>query len=354
MASAVHQVMGVFAERDAVGCHTLALRDALRRRGVESRIFAEDVAAGSEQAHPIDELVARPDDGSTVLIYQASTFAEAAEVCAARGEPLVVNYHNITPARFFARWEPTTTAELAAARCQVAQLASRATLAIADSTYNAHELIDMGYHHVEVAPVLIDLDRMRAPRARSAWPDRPGARWLFVGRIAPNKAQHEVVKAFAVFRRLFDRQAVLALPGRSSSHSYQVAVDALITSLGLDDAVMRPGSVADEDLAALYRDADVFVCLSEHEGFCNTVVEAMAFGVPVVANSAAALPETVGDAAVVLHRPSSAVVAAAVHRVTSDPRVRDALVAAGYRRQQRFDLGRSAERACDLVLEAGR
>ena len=124
MVDAIHQVIGVFAGRDAVGGHTLALRDALRARGFESEIFADEISDGvTGLARPISHLERRNDDGDTILVYQASTYAPAADLVAERTEPLVVNYHNITPAEFFTRWEPLVARSLLAAREQVRQLA---------------------------------------------------------------------------------------------------------------------------------------------------------------------------------------------------------------------------------------
>jgi L-malate glycosyltransferase len=351
MARAVHQVLGTFADRDAVGCHALALREALRSRGVDSEIYADEITEGARGlALPIEALARLPRDPESVLVYQAAGFAPAADTAARRNETFVVNYHNVTPSGFFTPWEPTVAPTLDAARLQLGRLAPQTVLAIADSRFNRHDLLDMGYHRVEVVPVLIDTQRLTTI-GRSLWPERPGTRWLFVGRIAPNKAQHEVIKSFAVYRQLDDPDAVLALPGRSSSHRYRAALDAFIAALDLDSAVLRPGSLPDAELGALYRDADVFVCLSHHEGFCNTVIEAMAFGVPVVSGSEAALPETIGPAGLLLDRASPALVAAAVRRVVTDSQVRHSLVEAGLVRHSLFALASAADRICDLVLQ---
>src|SRR6202035_4161537 len=114
------------------------------------------------------------------------------------------------------------------------------------------------------------------------------------------KCQHDVIGAFAVYRRLFDPEATLTLVGGSAAPRYEQALRALAGELELDGAVRCAGTVPRSHLTALYRTADVLVCLSEHEGFCVPLIEAMALGVPVVAYAAAAIPDTVGDAAVLL------------------------------------------------------
>jgi glycosyltransferase involved in cell wall biosynthesis len=176
-----------------------------------------------------------------------------------------------------------------------------------------------------------------------------GARWLFVGRVAPNKAQHDVVKAFAWYRRVFDAGASLTLVGGVSAGSYWSALERFVDGLGLSGVVRLAGSVSDAELEGLYRSADVFVCLSEHEGFCVPLLEAMAHGVPVVAFGAAAVPETLGDAGLVLASKRPGLVAEAVGRVMRDEGLRARLVGAGRRRLEHFSLARTRRTLLDAL-----
>ncbi len=168
-----------------------------------------------------------------------------------------------------------------------------------------------------------------------------GGLWLFVGRLVPNKCQHDVVAAFAAYRRVFDAGARLVLVGGVSSASYAQAVRAQVEGLGLSGVVELVGSVSDAELVRWYGRASVFVCVSEHEGFCVPLVEAMAAGVPVVAFGAAAVPETVGAGGLVLGDKSPLVVAAAVDRVLGDGVVRERLVGAGRGRVGELSLARA-------------
>jgi glycosyltransferase involved in cell wall biosynthesis len=181
------------------------------------------------------------------------------------------------------------------------------------------------------------LDRLRHDKGASS-------HWLFVGRLAPNKCQHDVVKAFAVFRHLYDPSARLSLVGGTASDRYRHAVESFVAALGLADSVDLAGSVTPQALATYYRSADVFVCLSEHEGFGIPLLEAMYHGVPVVAFAAAAVPETVGAAALLLPTKAPATVAAAVQRVLSDDVVGRQLSAAGRDRVVCFDLAETRSR----------
>lgn len=354
----VDQIVPSFAGRDAIGTHVLHTRDVLRRAGYRSDVWAIDVLPEvRDQARPLRELSPAPQPG-TWWLFHHSIGTPAAELFAARPEPKLLDYHNITPAALIERWAPWVRDEVELGRRQLAELAPACFFALADSAYNAAELTEVGYRHATVVPPLFDLTsferavdpdaerRLRAARAGG------GSDWLFVGRLSPHKAQHQLVKALAAYRRLFDPEARLHLVGTGLGEDYPRALRRYAERLGVGDAVDIPGLVSAGELAAFYRVADVFVCASEHEGFCVPVVEAMHLGVPVVARAAAAVPETLGGAGLVLHDRSTLALAVAVHHVLSRPAVRHTLVAAGRARAQDFSLDAGRRRLLQAVEEA--
>jgi glycosyltransferase involved in cell wall biosynthesis len=289
----------------------------------------------------------------TALMYQLATGSPLAAWLRDRSEPTFVNYHNVTPARFFDAWSCETAAGLAAGRAQLESLARTAVAGIAVSAYNEAERVEAGYRATAVAPVLIDLEALSAHAADDAGDveARVGLRVLFVGRVTPNKAQHDLIKALAVYRRLYDPRARLHLVGGVAAPRYQTALEGFVAALGLEEAVTLTGAVPAGVLAAHYRNADVFVCLSEHEGFCVPLLEAMHHGLPVIAYAAAAVPETLAGAGVLLTDKSPATVAAAIHAVVSNAGVRDALVAAGRTRLEDFTLARTRARYVELFTD---
>jgi glycosyltransferase involved in cell wall biosynthesis len=289
-------------------------------------------------------------------VYQLATGSSLAAWLRERPEPTFVNYHNVTPARFFDAWSFETAAGLAAGRTQLEALARSAVAGIAVSLYNEAELVEAGYRTTAVAPVLIDLEELSAQATGDAGADVEAVRGeglsvLFVGRITPNKAQHDLIKALAVYRRLYDPRARLHLVGGVAAPRYQTALEGFVAALGLEEAVTLTGAVPAGVLAAHYRNADVFVCLSEHEGFCVPLLEAMHHGLPVIAYAAAAVPETLAGAGVLLTDKSPATVAAAIHAVVSNAGVRDALVAAGRTRLEDFTLARTRARYVELFTD---
>lgn len=353
----LHQFVPTF-EPGAVGAHMLELQRLWRESGRgESEIFTEHSRWPGVEAHRFDEYGTKkfPAGRDDVLVYQMAIGSVVADFVGRRRERLVLNHHNLTPVEYLEKWEPTATWGVQWGHKQLRELSGRATLAVAVSEYNAAQLRDAGYRHVEVAPLFVNVDAMDSDReaesveALSSAKSDGGVDWLFVGRLAANKCQHDVIRAFAMYRRVYNPSARLHLVGGGGGESYRAALDGLVSTLGLRGAVSITGPVSAGALAAYYRTADVFVCLSEHEGFCAPLLEAMHHSLPVVAHAAAAVPETLGAAGVLLPSKEPAVVAAAVDRVLSDQAVWWSLVNAGRKRLQDFSLERTRARWLEVL-----
>ena len=350
--TAVHQFVPTLAPRDAAGSHYLAVQQTLRDAGYRSDIYCYEAKEEyKRRAHPFASFSGAVRGEPTWLLYHSSVGSPVADFVAGRDEPLIVDYHNITPAPFFARWEPAVAAALMKGRRQLATLEPRAELGIAHSAFSAQELNELGYARTSVVPLLVDLDVFDAAPADPVTLGRladarsgGGVDWLFVGRLAPNKAQHDLVKAFAAYRRLFDPRARLHLIGASSSHLYETALFGFVEALGLTDAVEITGGVSAGALTAHYESADVYVMASEHEGFCVPLLEAMHHRVPIVAYSATAIPETLGDAGLLLDAKDAYTVATAVHRVVTDEALRTQLIDAGADRLRDLDITKARKK----------
>jgi glycosyltransferase involved in cell wall biosynthesis len=357
---AIHQFVPV-VEPGAVAAHTRAARGLIRGAGYRSEIFASEVhpACNGWGVRPFRDygraVRAHADD---VLVYQMAIGSVVADFLLGRRERLVVNHHNLTPLRYFDGWDPVAAGGVVWGRHQLRALAERAVLGIAVSAYNEHDLVEAGFRETTVAPFLVDPGFATQPpddavvtRLRSAR-ERGGTDWLFVGRIAPNKAQHDLIKALAVYRRRHDPGARLHLVGGGVDTTYGRTLRRFADALGLSDAVALPGAVDPAALAAYYTCTDVFVSTSEHEGFCVPLVEAMHHDLPVVAHAAAAIPETLADAGLLLDVKDPYTVATAVSRVLGDERVRAHLVARGRARREQFALDRTGPRFIEALRTA--
>ncbi|MCL2393112.1 MAG: glycosyltransferase family 4 protein [Acidimicrobiaceae bacterium] len=341
----IDQYVPGFMKHDAIGNHSLQIRSLLRGRGIESDIYSESIDPRvASEARSYHE--ARPQPGD-VVIYHSSTHSGIAEWLtehAARGVTVVSDYHNITPSSYFRRWEPAAAESMDLARSEFEAMAPIVGLAMADSQFNEKDLVAAGYARTATAHLLVDLEEYhRAPDGRTLdrlrrQKERGGANWLFVGRIAPNKCQHDIIGAFAAYRRFFDPLARLTLVGGATAVRYLRALEQLAESLELGDSVTIADAVPFPDLLAHFSAADVFVCLSEHEGFCVPVLEAMELGIPVVAFDAAAVPETLAGSGVLLPNKDPWVVANAVAGLLADADRRMQLVAAARERARELSL----------------
>jgi glycosyltransferase involved in cell wall biosynthesis len=351
---ALHQFTPTL-DAGAVGAHTLEIQRTLRAAGWDSEVFSEHTRAPYEgRAHGYTEYGRSvPAHETDVVVYHTAIGSSVADwLMTERPARLVLDYHNITPPTWFEGWEPDLAYGLAWGRGQLRRLARRVQFALADSAFNARELGTFGFRRTGVLPILVpqaalggppDSERLASLRAV------PGGHWLFVGRLAPNKRQHVLIAALAAHRRVYDDRAHLSLVGAASSPRYEAALRRYATELGIGDAVDFTGAISDAARNAYYASADVFMCASAHEGFLVPLLEAWANDVPVIAHAATAVPETLGDAGLLLRVASPVTLAAAAARVCSDALVADGLRAAGRVRLEHFSLARAEARLLDVA-----
>lgn len=329
------------APQSAVGADIEGMRQALAQRGIEVRLFA-----GEGPAEPLSAFLpwARAAGAVAILHHTIAWPPGTAAFLRAPG-PRVFRYHNVTPPLSFLPYSPAWAAGAALGRAETRLVLRRArpALNLPCSRYSAQELLARG------APA--DRTRVLAPWERPATAVAPDPRelarlddgrvnLLFVGRRSPHKGLHHLVEAAAQWRRRWPDEALrLLLVGGGDPRlgAYDRALRRRIDRLGLGAVVELPGAVRQEVLEACYARAAVFLLASQHEGFCVPVVEAFRRGVPVVAVSRTAVPETAGDAAVLLPDFQPAAIAQAAHALVHDPARRAALVAAGRARVQAAD-----------------
>ncbi|HFC12628.1 MAG TPA: glycosyltransferase [Anaerolineae bacterium] len=301
MAKILNQFSESIARGDATSDHVFLLRRWLRELGYQSDIYALHFADDL-----VDEVLPmrgfRPNSHETHLIYHHAVGADIVDLLVATGLPLVVVYHNITPPEFFANSNPALTRSLVRGREQLHLLAQNAALGLGASHYNELELIEYGFKQTGVLPIVLDPD-FYAHETNPVLAEKlaqNGPNLLFVGRISPNKRQEDLVKLLYFYRRIRPN-AHLTLVGSSHLRGYRVWLDEFIANEELEDAVTITGHVTLQDMVTYFRSADLFVSMSEHEGFGKFLIESMYFDLPVLAYAAAAVPLTMGDSGVLFH-----------------------------------------------------
>src|SRR5262249_32808708 len=265
----------------------------------------------------------------TVCLFHFSIGSAAGPLIYHAPDRLVSIYHNITPAHWFMGFHPHLAGLCYHGRRELETFAQRSALGLGDREYNRRELVAAGFARTGVLPIVLDLDAYRRPPSpvvRRLYRDGK-TNILFVGRIIPNKKIDDLVRVFTIYKRYLDPQSRLLLVGdyRGTERYYDRLVE-MVRALRVDDVVFT-GHVDEDDLYAYYAVADLFLCLSEHEGFCVPLQEAMSFGIPVVAYDAGAVAETLHGGGVLLKEKQPEVVAEIVARILRDPALRAAVLA---------------------------
>ncbi len=324
----VHQLLAALSYGDAIGNEALSIQAQLRAMGFDSEIYAEHV-------HPRVAHLARPlwryrevSSPDTLCLFHFSIGSAAGRLIHAAPDRLVSIYHNITPAHFFLGFHRHLAGLCYHGRRELRAFAARTELALGDSEFNRKELEQAGYRRTGVLPIVLDLaSYQRTPSPVVEGMFRDGRRnLLFVGRIIPNKKIEDLIRAFAVYQRHIEARSRLLLVGEHKGFErYFDRLTQLARALRVEEVVFT-GHVDDEDLIAYYRLADVFLCLSEHEGFCVPLVEAMHFGVPVIAYAAGAVAETLRGGGILLRDKAPELVAELVDGVIRDGALRSSVL----------------------------
>ncbi len=330
----LHQLLPAAAAGDAITDQALLLQSWARAAGYAGELYADHLEPALEgQIRPL-EAFRQP---AAPVIYHHSFGAELADRLREQGTPLLLIYHNVTPASFLAATDPVAAGRARQGATQLRQLAAQTRLALADSAYNEADLRQAGYGQTGVLPLALDEAAYRRPvnPALLARLRQRGPNLLFVGRITPNKRQEDLVRLLYYYRQLRP-EARLLLVGRPWLPAYAAWLARLIAELDLSDGVVLTGQCSHQDLLTYFQGADLYVSMSEHEGFGKPLVESMLLGLPVLAYAAGAVPETLGPAGVLFHRKAFPALAELTDLLIDDSRLRQALIAGQRDRVQTF------------------
>ena len=333
----IHQVLATLGYGDAIGHEVLGIQRVLRGAGYQSEIFVETADHRLESlTRDYRELIdfSRPDN---LLIHHFSLGSRASRIAYALPERMALVYHNITPPEYFVGVHRTLARQCFRGRRELRLYAGRCDLALGDSEFNRQDLEALGFPRTAVLPVVPDFSHLdRAPddfvarQFDDAWTNI-----LFVGRVIANKKIEDLIRFFHAYQTLFNpRSRLLIVGSHGGFERYLAALQQLVAALDASN-VHFVGQVSDEELVAYYEIADLFLCASEHEGFCVPLVEAFYTQVPVLAYAATAVPATMDGAGVLYDDKDPRHVAALMDAVLSNCALEDRIVDA-----QRAAVGR--------------
>ncbi len=314
----------------------LFIRELLHELGFASEIYCAQIAP--ELANVLRPIEAYPDAPDQLLLLHHSLGHNHGAWVEALQSRLALIYHNITPAEFFPAGSPMRRySEIG--RKQLSEWRPRFVGSIGDSPFNTSELLQLGYEGAITIPLLVNINRTRNIEADKQLMARLHGAYnmVFVGRISENKCQHDLISIFSHLRRRLGIPARLILAGGVSSQDYLARLKHMCSDLHLGDSVEITGKVSDENLSAIYQTADVYVSMSEHEGFGMPLIEAMAHDVPVVAYNSSTIADTLGEGGLLLAEKDHSKTAALIKILSEEPELRRRIMCAQRRNLQRFE-----------------
>ena len=329
---AVHQLIAGAGIGDAITNYALEIQRIFRSTGMNSLLFAPDqhiapdlkgvkVLGLSEALQNLKE--------EDILLYHYSIGSSASRVYKETSCKKLICYHNITPSKYFRNVSQSQALVLDQGREELKTLVPFTSVASAVSDFNRRELVEMGFSNTEVVPLVFPrtyLETKPDVNVLDKYSDGK-TNLIFVGRVAPNKRFEDLIKAFNYYHKTEDAHSRLIMVGTYvGNEKYYTYLKCLVSDLQLSGHAVFTGHLKLADLIAYYQVGSAFLCLSEHEGFCLPLLEAMQFQLPVFALKRAAIPETMNRAGVLFDEPDFRVMAEVIHQVLQKPLLREAVL----------------------------
>lgn len=335
------QLLVTLKRGDAIGNFTLELQDILVKEGYDSLVFAYNIEENllADKVRYMTHFKGGSKDD--LIIYHMCEGHKINEVIRTLRCRKVAIYHNITPCGFFSSYGKQYYQIQKNALNVIKSMKNEFCYCIADSEFNKQDLIDMGYNkeRIDVLPLIINTrDYEQTPDLETfkRYNDEY-VNILFVGRVVPNKRQEDIIRIFAYYHYKINRKSRLFIIGSPFVDDYFTALQDYISYLGITDCVIMPGHSKFKEILAYYRCADVFLCMSEHEGFCVPLLEAMLFDVPIIAYRSSAIPYTLNDGGVLVDDKEPDEIAKVIDRVVSDKNYADNILRKQHRRLEDFE-----------------
>jgi glycosyltransferase involved in cell wall biosynthesis len=298
---------------DAVSNDVLGMMRWFRARGMAVHAYARlRHPSVRKKVRPLRAYEQHLDDPEDILIYHHSVGWPLGFPYYSRSRNRkIVKYHNVTPPGFYRAYNRIIYKACLGGLRETRQLIrSRPELFLADSEFNAQELIRKGAPR-EICRVAHPFHEVR--RLERCEPDehlsaqlQGRLNLLFVGRLAPNKGQRHLIRMLGYYHHHLGGEAHLILVGNFDpglEGYWRTDLQRELCRQRLQDYVHFTGKVSLEQLRTYYAHAFAFLCASEHEGFCVPLIEAMHYGVPIVAYAGTAVPSTLGDTGILWETP---------------------------------------------------
>jgi len=337
------QMLPCFAYGDAIGNETVAIDNMLKEEGYETAIYAESCDEKMRASGLANEI--REDlsfSNNDIILFHLAISNWWNKKVLDFGAKVIYIYHNVTPAKYFSGPYNPYWIAVQKGIMDVKYLANKVKYCIADSEFNRSELISYGYNcDIRVIPLLIpfeDYKQKPSEEIVQKYSDYEGTKILFTGRVAPNKKHEDIIAVFYEYKKHIDPKARLFLVGSyNPDDKYYKSLKQYASELDCEDDVIFTGHIRFDEILAYYTVSDCFLCLSEHEGFCVPLVEAMCFDMPVIAYDSCAVKGTLGGAGFLLDKKNPLETAFVINRILEDKVLKDTIISNQRERLKDFD-----------------
>jgi glycosyltransferase involved in cell wall biosynthesis len=325
----VDQLVPAYHRGDAIGDEAAHLRRFFRSQGFESEVYR--LTCDRELESESRDFAGFPEPlPSDITIFHFALPSPLTPAFRRLRSKKVVIYHNVTAPEFFKGFSEEMVRIATIGRDELRSLAGDVDIALADSGFNARELREFGFREAHVFPLYVDFAKYSRPMNsfvhRLFRDGRTNV--LFVGRVAPNKRIEDLIKVTFYYKKFISPLVRLIVVGKTSALPiyYHALVKLADDFLLAPEEIRFTGHLPDDEMFAVYRAADVFLSLSEHEGFCLPLVESMVFDLPVIAYDSTAVPDTLGGAGILIRDKRPDRVAELLELVVRDRNLREKII----------------------------
>jgi glycosyltransferase involved in cell wall biosynthesis len=335
----IDQLVPAFHRGDAIGDTAFHMKESFLSQGFQSEIYCLTRDEGLEEDCQLFSEYGRPDSSDVTILHYAlpSPLTKAFKELPSRK---VILYHNLTPHEFFEGFSPEMTRISRLGREELTSLVPHVSMALADSEFNRQELVQVGFPKTEVFPLFVDFKKYSPPMNRFTYglfqDDRTNV--LFVGRIVPNKKIEDLIRVIFYYKKYISPLVRLIIVGKTSS--LPVYYKSLVQLA--DEFYLKPeeicftGHIPDDEMFSLYKASDVFLSLSEHEGFGLPFLESMVFDLPIIAYDCTAVPFTLDGAGILIKHKRVDYVAELIEIVAHQKKLRQDVIHGQQQRLARF------------------
>ncbi len=329
----INQFLPVLHYGDAIGQEAISIKEFFIKKGFKSEIYTFST---DKQVEGMAKNIREYEDRDDIKIYHYAIPSELTDFFLKAKGLKVLRYHNITPYKFFYKSRKDLFRIGYYGRKELIKLKSAIHVGVGDSEYNRKELEEIGYPNTFSFPLMINFPSYKKKRIKMIEKLFLDGKFniFFAGRIVPNKKIEDLIKIFFYFKKYVHQNSRLIISGntRADKRYYYALLDYRNYFFLTEKDVVFTGHIPYDEFLTLYQISDVFMTMSEHEGFCLPLVEAMIYNLPIVAYKSTAIPYTLDGAGVMVKNKNPALVGELLFELKNNEKFREKVLSSQEKR----------------------